>query len=128
MNSTPPQNPLTIARESLQMSKDSGDRTFRLVALAMMVGTGLGALLQAGHMLWRDLREERRYRRANERSHSQENLPEHVVSITAEASSRQEEAIPERRWSGKPGLARRAPEAAEQRTAYSDTAAQGRQR
>jgi hypothetical protein len=128
MNSTPPQNPLTIARESMQMSKDSGDRTFRLVALAMMVGTGLGALLQAGHMLWRDLREERRFRRANERSHSPEDLTEHAVSIKAEALSRQEETVPERRWSGKPGLARRAPDGAEQRTAHSDTAPQGRQR
>jgi hypothetical protein len=128
MNSTPPQNPLTIARESMQMSKDSGDRTFRLVALAMMVGTGLGALLQAGHMLWRDLREERRYRRANERSHSSEELTEHTVSIKAEALSRDEEPAPERRWSGKPGLARRAPEAAEQRTAYSHHQGDIRQR
>jgi hypothetical protein len=128
MNALPPHNPLMIANQSMQMGKESGDKNFRLVALVMMAATGLGVLLQAGHALWRDLREERRCRRGNARSNPAEDLPEHVASIRADMPSRQEETAPERRWSGKQGLARRTPEAGQQRTAYSDTAAQGRQR
>jgi phytoene/squalene synthetase len=128
MNATPPNSPLTIAKESMQMSKESGDRTFRIVALVMMAATGVATLLQAGHILWRDLRDERGHRRGNGRTYSPEDLPEHVASNRAKVSSRHEESAPERTWSGKPGLARRTPEAGQQRTAYTDTAAQGRQR
>jgi hypothetical protein len=56
MNGLPP-NPssLTIAKESIAMSKETGDKNFRLMAIAMMVVTGLATVLHVGHMLWRDM-------------------------------------------------------------------------
>jgi hypothetical protein len=123
----PPNNPLSIAKESMQMSKESGDRTFKIVALVMMAATGLTALLQAGHMLWRDLRNERRHARGNGRCYPPEDLLEHVASDRAEIPSRQEDSAPERRWSGKAELARRTPDGS-RFTAGNDSPAHGRQR
>lgn len=126
MNVMPPQNPLLIAEKSMQMGKESGDRNFRWVALVMMAATGLGVLLQAGHTIWRDLREERRYRRRNAQSFPAGDQPEQLTSNRSELQD--EAALEESRWTGKPGLVRRSPEALQQRTAYGDTAVQGRQR
>ena len=128
MNGMPPNNPLTIAKESMQMSKDSGDRTFRLVALVMMAATGLGVLAQAAHMLWRDMRDERRYRRANARWCPPEDVPDREAPNRAELPSRQEEPAPERRWTGRTESARRTPEGEEQWTAYSGHKGHMRQR
>jgi hypothetical protein len=56
MNGMPP-NPssLTIAKESIAMSKETGDKNFRLMAMAMMAVTGIATVLHVGHLLWRDM-------------------------------------------------------------------------
>lgn len=65
MSSMPTQNnPLSVAKESMAMSRESGDRTFRVMALIMMAGTGIAALLHAMHLIYRDMcpkREAREY-------------------------------------------------------------------
>jgi len=49
------------------MGKESGDRNFKLIALAVMAATGIATLLHAAHVVWRDLREERTQGRRNDR-------------------------------------------------------------
>jgi hypothetical protein len=56
----PNHNSLTaVAKESIAMSKETGDRSFQVMALAMMVVTGLVTMLHAGHVLWRDMKPKR---------------------------------------------------------------------
>jgi hypothetical protein len=45
-----------VAKESIAMSKETGERSFQWMALAMMVVTGLATMLHAGHVLWRDMK------------------------------------------------------------------------
>ena len=65
MSSMPTENsPLSVAKESMAMSRESGDRTFKIMALIMMGGTGIAALLHAMHLVYRDMcpkREAREY-------------------------------------------------------------------
>jgi hypothetical protein len=129
MNPMPPHNPLTIAKESMQMGKESGDRTFRLVALVMMAATGLGVLLQAGHMVWRDCFGSRRERECGRRdARPQPDLSERDAPATEDMPSRHEAPGTERRWTGKTEQARRTPEGGQQWTAYSDRQDRVRQR
>jgi hypothetical protein len=56
MNGLPSNAPLTnIAKESLAMSKETGERTFRIVAMVMMAASGLATLLHAGRVIIRDM-------------------------------------------------------------------------
>ena len=56
MNGLPPHNgPMAIAKESIAMSKETGDRTFKVMAMVMMAAGGLATLLHAGHVLFRDM-------------------------------------------------------------------------
>ena len=129
MNVVPPNNPLTIAKESMQMGKESGDKTFRLVALVMMAATGLGVLLQAGHTIWRDMcgsRRDREYGRRETRP--QPDLSEHDAPASEDMASRHEAPGTEGRWTGKTEQARRTPEGGQQWTAYSDRQDRVRQR
>ena len=60
MNGLPNNAPLTtIAKESLAMSKESGDKTFKIVAMVMMAASGLATLLHAGHVIFRDMKGKR---------------------------------------------------------------------
>jgi hypothetical protein len=60
MNGMPNHNSLTaVAKESIAMSKETGDRSFQVMALVMMVVTGLATMLHAGHVLWRDMKPKR---------------------------------------------------------------------
>jgi hypothetical protein len=61
-------NPVAVAQESLKMGKETGDRHFKFIALIMMAATGLATLLHAGHVVWRDMREDRKASRGNGRS------------------------------------------------------------
>lgn len=56
MNGSPSNAPLTsIAKESLAMSKETGERTFKIVAMVMMAASGLATLLHAGRVIIRDM-------------------------------------------------------------------------
>ena len=46
---------LTIAKESMAMSKESGSQVFQTVAMVSMVAMALASLTSAGHVLLRDL-------------------------------------------------------------------------
>jgi len=52
---TPHTSPLTIARESISMSKETGSQVFQTVAMVSMVAMALASLTSAGHVLLRDL-------------------------------------------------------------------------
>ncbi len=56
MNGLPPHNgPMAIAKESIAMSKETGDKTFQVMAMVMMAAGGLATLLHAGHVIFRDM-------------------------------------------------------------------------
>lgn len=56
MNGLPPHNsPMAIAKESIAMSKETGDKTFQIMAMVMMAAGGLATLLHAGHVIYRDM-------------------------------------------------------------------------
>jgi hypothetical protein len=48
-------DPLTIAKESMAMSRETGSQVFQTVALVSMVAMALASLTSAGHVLLRDL-------------------------------------------------------------------------
>lgn len=50
---------MTVAKESLAMAEQTGDKTFQRMALAMMALTGIGTLLHAVHNLYRDIHPKR---------------------------------------------------------------------
>ena len=70
------------------MGKESGDRNFKLIALAVMAATGIATLLHAAHVVWRDLRDERRQGRRYDRP-----LPSH--EMTGNAGDDTDEAEPQ---------------------------------
>ena len=104
MNGLPPNNPLTIAKESMQMGKESGDRTFRLVALVMMAATGLGVLLQAGQTILRDCFSGRRDASAGEGTHGRSRT---YLSVSSPLRSRSD-TVPRSPPRNADGEARRA--------------------
>ena len=56
MNGLPPHNDtMAIAKESIAMSKQTGDKTFQIMAIVMMAAGGLATLLHAGHVIFRDM-------------------------------------------------------------------------
>src|SRR5947209_12402497 len=104
MSGMPPQhNTLTVAQESIKMGKETGDRTFKIMGMIMLAATGIGTLLHAAHMLWRDWRDERRHGRETNRSQP----PPEVPGYPAVAEG--DEPGPQRRWAHRPELASRTP-------------------
>jgi hypothetical protein len=97
-------NPLTVAQESMKMGKESGDRNFKLIALAVMAATGIATLLHAAHVVWRDLREERRQGRRYDR-------PQFRPDISGNAGDERAESQPlrhdEQSWVRKARLTER---------------------
>lgn len=64
---SPPPNALTVAKESMAMSRDSGCRAFQTVAMVSMVAMALASLTSAGHVLLRDL--NRKYEAERDQGH-----------------------------------------------------------
>ena len=61
MNGLPPHNaPMALAKESLAMSKETGEKTFQIMAMVMMGVSGLATLWHAGHVIYRDMTAGRR--------------------------------------------------------------------
>jgi hypothetical protein len=57
MNPMPPHasSTLDVAKETLAISEKSGDRSIKILGLAMLAMTGLATMLHAGHAIYRDL-------------------------------------------------------------------------
>ena len=83
------------------MGKETGDRNFKLIAMAMMGVTGLATLFHAVHTLMRDLRDDRRHEPSAGRSPQQPHLPTPTTGS--------DEPVPPRRWTQRPELADRQP-------------------
>jgi hypothetical protein len=96
-------NPLTVAQESMKMGKESGDRYFKFIALAMMAATGLATLLHGVHVVWRDMREDRRNARDDRRHPPRVDAP-HAEHGTEEPDPRSHD---ERSWVHKARLTER---------------------
>ena len=110
MTGLPPyNNPLDIAKTSMDMGKKSpDDRAFKIMALVMMGLAGFGATLHAVHMLWKDtLGSRREGGRENgggdRRPPASASPPEYADTSTEEASSNG------KKWSQRPELAERQP-------------------
>ncbi len=52
-------SPLSIAKESLAMSEQTGDKNFQRMAIGLMAVTGLATFAHVIHEIWRDLRPKR---------------------------------------------------------------------
>ncbi len=131
MSVPPPSSPLSIAKESMTMGKESGEKTFKLLALVMMASAGLTTLLHAAHMVWRDMvdtRRDREYGRRDGRPQPPPDLPEYESPTREVIPFRHEPTGTERRWTGKANQTRRTPEGEQQWTAYSDQQGHIRQR
>jgi hypothetical protein len=63
----PHTKPLSVARESMHMARDSGCKVFETVAMVSMVAMALAALTHAGHILLRDLNQREREQRGHGR-------------------------------------------------------------
>lgn len=105
-------NPLAVAQESMKMGKESGDRNFRFIALAMMVATGLATLLHAGHVVWRDMREDRRNSREDRHRLAD---PPHKEDAAEEPDLRGHDG---RSWVDKARLTERVPAGQQEQAAY----------
>jgi hypothetical protein len=119
-----PPSPSTVdvARETLDMSKHtSGDRTFRLMAIAMMVVTAVATGVHALHSVYRDIRgrrEARDYDQARRRPYS---LPDEPAYRSAErewAPARRDEPEQERNWARREERRGRGPQVDERWTEY----------
>ena len=95
--SPPPNNPLSIARESMHMGKESGDRTFKLVALVMMASAGMATLLHAAHMVWRDLRDDVGHKRGSDHPLRAAAAPRHDADSFEQITSDRADGS-ERKW------------------------------
>ena len=130
MSVPPPNSPLSIAKESMTMGKESGEKTFKLLALVMMASAGLTTLLHAAHMVWRDMvdtRRDREYGRRGGRP-QQPDFPEYEAPTREEMPPRYEAPGTERRWTGKAEEGQRTPKGAQPWTDYSDQQFTVRQR
>ena len=97
MRTPPPSsNPTDVAREALRMDKDTGDKTFRIMAIGMMFVTALATAAHALHGIFRDMRASRRegreYDHGDRRSYPPREEPEY-------RPSRHHEPDGERHWS-----------------------------
>jgi hypothetical protein len=106
MNGLPPHNaPMALAKESIAMSKQTGDKTFQIMAMVMMAAGGLATLLHAGHVIYRDMTAGRRrddgptVRPARP---SREEPPEHAAATDHQGSWVHKARVAERASSPKP--------------------------
>jgi hypothetical protein len=132
MRSPPtPSNPIDVAHESLRMDRETGDKTFRLMAIGMMVITAVATGVHALHSLWRDVRGRREgheYGHGDRRSYSGPEEPTYRSYERGGAPSRDDEPEPARRWSGREERRGRTAEVEERRTDYRREHGQGRER
>ena len=132
MRTMPPSsNTIEVARESLRMDKDTGERTFRIMAMIMMGVTALGTALHAGHTFWRDCfggRERREHRRGEGRSYGPPEEPEYNHSARDETPSQRDEPDRERSWSRREERRGRSPEGEEGWTEHRRQTGHGRER
>ena len=130
MSVPPPNSPLSIAKESMTMGKESGEKTFKLLALVMMASAGLTTLLHAAHMVWRDMADTRRDREYGRRDRRPQQPDFRVYEAPAreEMPPRHEAPATERRWTGKAEQGQRTPKGTQQWTDYSDQQLNVRQR
>lgn len=109
MNGLPPHNaPMALAKESIAMSKQTGEKTFQIMAMVMMGVSGLATLWHAGHVIYRDMTSGRR---TQERDATQairpaspprEETPEHAAGSDHQDSWVHKARVAERAGSPKP--------------------------
>ena len=125
----PPVNPMEVAQESLRMSKDSGERAFKLMAMGMMIVTGVATSFHALHLLFRDAfggHGERSRRRDEGRlNHPDQRDYRRPVEDTR---SQDEEVESERHWSRREEIRGRSTEGKEGWTAHRHRNAHSRER
>src|ERR1700735_1495257 len=120
----PPASSTTVdvARETLEMSKQTaGDRTFRLMAIAMMVVTAVATGVPALHSVYRDIRgrqEAREYDQARRRPYPSPEEPAYGYTEREWTPSRRDEPERERSWSRREERRGRGPQADERWTEY----------
>ena len=84
------------------MDRQTGDKTFRVLAIGMMCVTALATGVHALHGLWRDVRGRREahdYGRGDWRSRPAADESEYSYSARDGAAGRHEDSAPERTWS-----------------------------
>jgi hypothetical protein len=129
-----PPSPSTVdvARETLDMSKHtSGDRAFRLMAIAMMVVTAVATGAHALHSVYRDIRgrrEAREYDQSRRRPYSLQEEPAYRSAERESAPSWRSETEQDRNWSRREELRGRGPQADERWTEYRPQQSNGRDR
>ena len=109
MNGSPHNGPMAIAKESLAMSKQTGEKTFQIMAMVMMGVSGLATLWHAGHVIYRDMNagRGRDHRRddgppVRPASPSKEEPPEHEAGTDHQGSWVHKARVAERASSPKP--------------------------
>ena len=109
MNGLPPHNaPMALAKESIAMSKQTGEKTFQIMAMVMMGVSGLATLWHAGHVIYRDMTSGRRNQerdaiQANRQaSPPREEPPEHSTGTDRQGSWVHKARVAERPSSPKP--------------------------
>jgi hypothetical protein len=107
MNALPPHaETFKVAKDTLALSEKSGDRTLKLLGLAMLIVTGAATALHAGHALYRDLLGGKgRGQRARGEGPPPE--PAHGASAPGAVTSADEDAKPQRQWTRTTGLTHR---------------------
>jgi len=129
MNGVPPQNnPLSIAKESMTMGKESGDKTFKLLALVMIASAGMATLFHAVHMVWRDMRGGGERSRGNGRTSHAQAMPQYADSGSGEMQPPEAETGAERNWVRTAGRSERASEGGHAREAQRERHDYDRQR
>jgi hypothetical protein len=132
MRTPPPSSsPIDLARESLRMDKDTGDKTFRIMAIGMMFVTALATATHALSSIYRDMRgrrEGREYGHGDRRSDRPREAPEYNYSARGEAAGQHEESGQERSWSRREERRGRTPEGEEGWTDHRRQLGHGRER
>jgi hypothetical protein len=116
-------NPLSVAHESMKFGKESGDQNFKLIALAVMAATAIATVLNAAHIVWKDMRDERRRGRANDHAVLPGEMTPHTKTATAAEEWPNRD---QRSWVHKAGLSERAPASEDSRPEYRDRQGHGR--
>jgi hypothetical protein len=126
-----PSDTIDVAQETLRMDRQTGDKTFRLLAIGMMCVTALATGVHALHGLCRDVRgrrEARDYGRGDWRSRPGADEPEYSYSAKDGAAGRYEESDSERRWSRREEHRGRSSEGDERSAQYGRERGEGRAR
>jgi hypothetical protein len=126
-----PSDTIDVAQETLRMDRQTGDKTFRLLAIGMMCVTALATGVHALHGLWRDVRgrrEAREYGSGDWRARPGANEHDYDYSRRDDAPGRHEESDPERRWSRREERRGRSSEPDEGQAQYGRERGEGRAR